>query len=161
MIIRLHFVNQGQPLDQHSVTSRSPRVFAQMRGGCAELTMLPDGAGSWARRAAIAKVRQHQPLLDQLEALAVLVDGARSGKAAAGSQALDTNAALLSQARELASSIGDATLAAADAGLREIEREVRTDVEAARSLIRRHPLRAISIAAIASAILTGLCRRRR
>lgn len=161
MIIRLHFVNQGQPLDQHSVTSRSPRIFAQMREGCAELTMLPEGTGGWARRAAIARTRQHQPLLEQLEALAVLVDGARSDRATAASPVADTNAALLSQARELASSIGDATLAAADAGLREIEREVRTDVEAARSLIRRHPLRSVGIAAVASAILTAIYRRRR
>jgi hypothetical protein len=57
MIIRLHFVQEGEKLDPRSVTSRSPRVSAEIRKRCAELIILPDGpeTGSLASKETMAK----------------------------------------------------------------------------------------------------------
>ncbi|MBV9834249.1 MAG: hypothetical protein JO055_07590 [Alphaproteobacteria bacterium] len=157
MIIRLHFVNNGQPLGPMSAVSQSPRIAAAgLDNGCVELFVLPRdlATGSWAARAAMAKARRHQPLLEQVAALAALVNSARNHDELAAPQIAERNAAMLSRARELADSIGDATIATADAGLREIKREAEDEVEAARRLIRRYPLRAVGIAAFTSAILT-------
>ncbi len=161
MIIRLHFVNQGQPLDQRSVTSRSPRVFAAMRNGCAELIIpaIDPGTRGWARRAAVARARPHQPLFEQLEALATLIDSARKEDGAASPRIAEKNAAILSHARELADSVGDATIAMADTGMRRVEHEANAGIDRARVTIRRHPLRSVSLAALAGAIWAGILRR--
>jgi len=157
MIIRLHFVDNGRPIGPMSALSQSPRIAAAGLGnGCVELFILPRdlATGSWAARAAMAKARHHQPLLEQVEALAALINTARNQDGLEAPQIAERNAAILSRARELAGSIGDATIAQADAGLREIKREAEDEAEAARRLIRRHPLRAVGIAALASAIFT-------
>ena len=158
MMIRLHFTEDGQPVDPQRVVCHSPRVFTAMRNGHVELTMLAPGQG-WARRAAVARARPHPPLSEQVEALAILINKARNEDGLDASKIAEKNAAILSHARELASSIGDATIAMADSGLRGIEHEAREDIERARSLIRRHPLRSVGLAAIASAILTAIYRR--
>ena len=159
MMIRLRFTRDGQPIDPQNVVCRSPRVVGATRDGCVELTILPQGQGTWARRAAVAKIRQHRPLLDQLAALAALVDNARSHDGRAASSIAAKNAALLSHAHELASSIGDATIAMADTGARRIGREANDGIDGARTVIRRHPLRSVGLAALAGAIWAGVYRR--
>jgi hypothetical protein len=158
MMIRFHFTEDGQPIDPQRVVSRSPRVFTAIRNGRVELTMLPPGQG-WARKVAVAKVRPHPPLLEQLEALATLIDNARNEDGLAASKIAENNAAILSHARELASSIGDATIAMADTGLRGIEREAKEDIDRVRTIVRRHPLRSVGLAVIASALLIAIYRR--
>lgn len=159
MIIRLHFVDQGQPLDAQRVTSRSSRVVGTARDGHVELTILPRGQGRWARSVALAHARQHQPLLEQMAALAALVEKAGNENGSAGPQIADRNAAILARAHELAASIGDATVAMADNGIRRVEREAHDSVRRARRVIHRHPLRAVGLAVLAGALWAGVWRR--
>lgn len=159
MIIRLHLVNQGQPLDLQRVTSRSPRVIGATRNGHVELTILPQGQGRWARSVAVAHARQHEPLLEQVAALAALVERAGNENGSDASRAAEKHAAILAQAHELASSIGDASVAMADKGMRRVEREAYDGVRRARRIIRRHPLRSVGLAALAGALWAGVLRR--
>jgi len=149
MLVRLLFTENGQRMDPRRVVSRSSRVIGATHDGRVELTILPPGQGAWARSVAVAHARRHRPLSEQLAALAALVDKTGNEK----------NAAILAHAHELASSIGDATIAMADDGVRRVEREAHDGVRRARRTIRRHPLRSVGLAALAGAIWAGVCRR--